>query len=279
MEFEMIEKKLNANFFTGFISCFLAGAVLLAATNTSATTSKEKPTTLSVNGSGAAISITACHEDMCKAINPPETMLDAMYDGYSQISLEDLTLDGLSEIILTHNAEGSVNACSKVYRYDSEYETLLPMNNIQNQLCNYSINNDHLVSSYRSGAKWHEDIYEIKNNDLTLAFSDSCVGCDYINRTIYRGGTKTDTLLVTNSLDYRLRTPISTTVISKKATLYSEPNINRATKMYLINGDEVALTDATSDENYFWYKIRYATKKGRLINAWLQCEDVKFCEQ
>ncbi|SFP21692.1 hypothetical protein SAMN05216229_10128 [Geopseudomonas sagittaria] len=275
----MTKEKLNSKFCTAFIYYLLAGAILLATTNTFATTNKEKPTTLSANGSGAAISITACHEDICKAITPPETMLDAIHDGYSQISLEDLTLDGIPEIILTHNAEGSVNACSKVYRYDSKFETLHSMDNIRNQLCNYSINNDHLVSSYRSGAKWHEDIYKIKNNDLILAFSDSCIGCDYINRTIYLGSTETDTLLVTDNLDYRLRTPISTTVISQKATLYSEPNINRATKMYLINGDEVALTDATSDENYFWYKIRYATKEGRLINAWLQCEDVKFCEK
>jgi len=278
MEFDMMEEKLNTKSRAGLIY-FLVGAVLFAFTSTLAATNKEKATILSVNDSGTNLSITACHEGMCKAIAIPETMLDAIDNGYSQISLEDLTLDGISEVILTHTAEGSVNACSKVYRYDSENETLRPMDKLQSQLCNYSIKNNYLISSYRIGAKWHEDIYKIKNNDLILTISDSCIGCDYINRTLYLGGRKTGKLLVENSLDYRLRTPLSTTVISKKATLYSEPNINQATKMYLINGDEVALTDATSDENYFWYKIRYVTKKGTLIDAWLHCEDISFCEQ
>lgn len=274
-----MEEKLNTKSRAGFIYYFLAGAVLLAVTSSFAATNREKATMLSVNDSGTDLSITACHEGMCKAITIPETMLDAINNEYSQISLEDLTLDGISEVILTHNAESSVNACSKVYRYDSEYETLRPMDKLQSQLCNYSIKDKHLISSYRSGAKWHEDIYKIENNDLILTISDNCIGCDHINRTLYLGERKTENLLVANSLDYRLRTPISKTVISKKATLYSEPNINQTTKMYLINGDVVALTDATSDENYFWYKIRYVTKKGTLINAWLHCEDINFCEQ
>lgn len=274
----MMEEKLNTKSRAGLIY-FLVGAVLFAFTSTLAATNKEKATILSVNDSGTNLSITACHEGMCKAIAIPETMLDAIDNGYSQISLEDLTLDGISEVILTHNAEGSVNACSKAYRYNSENETLRPMDKLQSQLCNYSIKNDYLISSYRSGAKWHEDIYKIKDNDLILTISDSCIGCEYINRALYLGGRKTENLLVENSLDYRLRTPISSTVVSKRATLYSEPNINQATKMHLINGDEVALTDATSDENYFWYKIRYVTKKGTLIDAWLHCEDISFCEQ
>ena len=275
----MTKEKINIHSRAGFIYCFLAGAVLFVFTSTFAATNKEKATMLSVNDSGTELSITACHEGMCKTITIPETMLDTIDNGYSQISLEDLTLDGISEVILTHNAEGSVNACSKVYRYDSEIETLRSMDKPQSQLCNYSIENDYLISSYRSGAKWHEDIYKIKNNDLILTISDSCIGCDYINRALYLDGRKTENLLVKNSPDYRLRAPISTTVTSEKATLYSEPNINKTTKMYLINGDVVALTDATSDENYFWYKIRYVTKKGTLINAWLHCEDINFCEQ
>lgn len=274
----MMEEKLNTKSRADLIY-FLVGVVLFALTSTLAATNREKATILSVNDSGTDLSITACHEGMCKAITIPETMLDAIDNGYSQISVEDLTLDGVSEVILTHNAEGSVNACSKAYRYNSENETLRPMDKLQSQLCNYSIKNDYLISSYRSGAKWHEDIYKIEDNDLILTISDSCIGCEYINRTLYLGGRKTENLLVENSHDYRLRTPISSTVVSKRATLYSEPNINQATKMYLINGDEVALTDATSDENYFWYKIRYVTKKGALIDAWLHCEDISFCEQ
>lgn len=274
----MKEGNPSAKSCTGFVSHIFVCAIFLVSASALAKNNDERATTLSVSGSGASLSITACHEGACQTVTPPERMLNAVGQGYSDISLEDLTQDGVSEIVLTHGAEGNVNTCSKVYRFDSELKELLPLSGLKNPLCNHSIQGDHLISSYRSGAIWYEDIYKIGKKDISLIHSDSCIGCDYVRRAIYLDGAKTDTLLVANNLDYRLRTPILTTVVSPKATLYSKPAIENATKMYLIRGDEVALMDDASDPSNFWYKVRYATKKGTLVNAWIKCEDLKFCE-
>ena len=251
---------------------------LLGATFITASSAIAAPTALLVEGAWPALSIIACQAERCTTLTPPSDMLDAMRDGYDQVSVDDLTLDGTPEIILTHRAEGSVNACTRIYRYDHALGTLHPLGDSARQLCNYVIAHGHVISRYRSGAMWHEDIHEIKNNDLILAYSDSCVGCDTIKRTRYLDDAKTDHLLVTNNLDHRLRTPISTTVLSKKAVLYREPHIGHATRMYLIRGDEVALTDATSDDDNFWYRIRYITAKGKPVEGWLRCDDTALCD-
>ncbi|MDH1263842.1 hypothetical protein [Pseudomonas sp. GD03944] len=251
---------------------------LLGATFITASSAIAAPTTLLVEGAWPALSITACQAERCTTLTPPGDMLEAMRDGYDQVSVDDLTLDGTPEIILTHRAEGSVNACTRVYRYDNALGTLHPLGDSSRQLCNYVIAHGHVISRYRSGAMWHEDIYQIKNNDLILAYSDSCVGCDTIKRTRYQDDARTDTLLVTNNLDHRLRKPVSTTVLSKKAVLYREPRIDQPTRMYLISGDEVVLTDATSDDDTYWYRIRYTTAKGKPIEGWLRCDDTTLCD-
>ncbi|NQD91323.1 hypothetical protein HP532_01490 [Pseudomonas sp. CrR25] len=236
-------------------------------------------TTLTIEGSSPSIFINVCHEGSCKTIAPPQKMLDSISDGYSEITLEDLTQDGRPEIILTHSEEGSVNTCSEVYQYKEELNTIIHINNLHNQLCNYSTKNDSVISSYRSGAKWHEDIYKVKDNSLVLELTDSCIGCNYIDRTIYHSSGKSEHLLVTDNLDYALRNPISTKVITQKAMLYNEPRTDHITKMYLITGDEVILTNfASTEDDSFWYKIRYVTQKGKVIRAWLKCADIDFCE-
>lgn len=236
-------------------------------------------TSVVVTDLSSLFSIKVCHEDICRTITSPRDMLESIDDGYSKITTEDLTLDGLPEIILTHAQEGGVNACSKVYRYDSNQNTFIIMDNFHNQLCNHKIKNGHLISSYRSGAVWHEDIYKIENNDLILKITDSCIECGYIKRTIFYPDRKTDYLLVTDNPDYTLRTPLLTDIKSPKAMLYKEPSTNLVTEMYLIKGDEVTLTDfAYSEDDAFWYKIRYITQKGNTIEAWLKCEEIEFCD-
>ncbi|MFG0382815.1 XAC2610-related protein [Pseudomonas sp. zbq_18] len=274
----MIEKKSLKYFFKPYILNFVASTLFFAATATYAETKADQSANIFVNGSGATISIKLCHESSCKTIKTPAEMLDAMDDGYSQISLEDLTLDGVNEIILTHSAEGNVNICSKVFQYNNESKKLQNLTTLKKQICNYSINENNLISTYKDGAKWHEDIYKTDNNSIHLAFSDSCIGCEYIKRIVYSDDAKTENILVTDNPNYLLRTPISTTITTKKAVLYSEPTIKYATKMYLISGDEVLLTDDSSDESHFWFKIRYTTKKGKHINAWLKCEDIEYCD-
>lgn len=273
----MIEGKYLRDFSKIYILSFVASTLLFAVTVSYAENKADQPANIFVNGSGATISIKLCHESSCEPIKTPATMLNAMDDGYSHISLEDLTLDGVNEIILTHSVEGNVNVCSTVFQYNNESKKIQALSDLRNQICNYSINKSNLISTYKDGAKWHEDIYEIDKNSLRLTFSDSCIGCEYIKRTFYSDKAITETLLVTDNPNYLLRTPISTTVVSNKAVLYTEPNIKRASRMYLIRGDEVFLTNDSSDESNFWFKIRYITKKSKKINAWIKCEDIEHC--
>ena len=274
----MIEKKSITCFPKDYILPFFSSTLFFTATAIYAETRGDQSANVFVNGSGATISIKFCYESLCNSITPPASMLRAMDDGYSKISLEDFTLDGVNEIILTHSAEGNVNTCSKIFQYNSESKKIQLLPGLKKQICNYSMSQGVLISTYKESAKWHEDIYEIDKNNIRLMLSDSCIGCEYTKRTIYSSEAENEKLLVTDDPSYLLRTPISTTVVSKKAILYSEPTIKRATKMYLISGDEVRLTDDSSDESHFWFKIRYITKKGRYINAWLKCEDIKYCE-
>lgn len=275
----MMEEKLNTKLQFYCTNLLMISALLAISSSTMATMIEGNPTTLSVSGAWPTITISACRESACEAVKLPQDMLDAMHEGYSEISLNDLTRDVLPEVILTHNAEGAVNSCSRIFRYENETGTLSALDGIKNQICNYSVKNDALISRYRNGAKWYEDIYKVRNDNLYLTFSDSCVGCDYISRTIFSHGTKADSLLVTNNLDYQLRRPLSTVIATEKAVLYSEPNVKHITRMYLISGDQVSLIDESPDETISWYKVRYKTKKGKIINAWLQCGDIQFCEE
>lgn len=227
-----------------------------------------------------ALSVMTCINDICSATIPSKDMLNAINNGYSEITTKDITQDGTPEIILTHSEEGNVNVCSKIYRYNRKGNYFSSSADLPKQLCNYTVKNNHVVSSYRSGGKWYEDIYKIKNNSLTLEITDSCIGCEYVNRAIYSPNGEVEHTLVTDNTDYTSRVPLSTTVISKKAILHQAPDIKTSNGMYLIKGDKVILTNFTASESgTYWYKIRYITKKGKPINAWLQCGDIKYCAQ
>ncbi|WP_152529060.1 SH3 domain-containing protein [Stutzerimonas azotifigens] len=229
--------------------------------------------------SPTSLPVKACLSGECKTIAPSQDMLKSIESGYSEISLEDMTLDGNPEVVLTHRAGSNVNVCSEIFRYDFHSNSFTRLKAGPKQLCNYYEKDGQIISSYRSGAKWHEDIYSIKGDDFVLEASDSCVGCDHIERTIYLSGGRTEHLLVTDNVDYKLRAPLSTTVTSRKAILYEEPSVKSPTKMYLVKGDKVNLIEYTETENSgFWYKIKYINTKGKIIIAWLNCDDLQVCQ-
>jgi|TARA_R100000541_G_scaffold13610_5_gene22666 hypothetical protein len=220
-----------------------------------------------------------CNQEDCDRIGFPKGAQESIANGYSDASLEDLTGDGIPELILTHAEEGSVNTCSAIYRYDSTRSSFVKFKAFSKQICNYTVKDSHIISSYRSGAKWHEDIYAIESGNPVLKFTDSCVGCDYIERTIHLQEDKVEHLLVTNDSNHNQRVPLSTVVTSPKATLYKAPSFDQATTMYLVTGDKVILTDFTETEsNSFWYKIKYVTAKEKVITAWISCNDLDICK-
>ena len=221
-----------------------------------------------------------CQQEECEPIDFQKGTLESIENGYSDASLEDLTKDGTPELVLTHAVEGNVNTCSIILRYDSLRNSFFKLKGISKPICNYTLENNYIISSYRSGAKWHEDIYEIESGDPVLKITDSCLGCDYIERTIHLPKGKVEHLLVTNNSKHNHRVPLSTVVTSFKTILYKAPSFDQATKMYLVRGDRVLLTDFTETESTsFWYKIKYLTAKGKLIQAWINCSDLDICKK
>ncbi|WP_407294402.1 XAC2610-related protein [Stutzerimonas zhaodongensis] len=220
-----------------------------------------------------------CNQEDCERIGLPKGAQDAIADGYTDAALEDLTGDGIPELILTHADEGSVNSCSAIYRYDSTQSSFVNFEAFSKRICNYTLEAGYIISSYRSGAKWHEEIYAIESGNPVLKVTDSCLGCDYIERTIHLPEDKVEHLLVTNNPNHNQREPLSTIVTSPKAILYKAPSLDQATTMYLVNGDKVILTDFTETEsNFFWYKIKYVTAKDKVIQAWISCDKLAICK-
>lgn len=240
----------------------------------------DSPTTVTVKQTSAAFSIELCQRGSCTTLPASQAMLDALSEGYTEISTADLTQDGIAEIIMTSAEEGSVNICSVVYRYNIDAGAFTALENLPLQLCNYGIEHNRIVSSYRSGAKWYEDVYKVQDNNLVLELTDSCIGCDYSQRTIYLTDGNTQQLLVSSNRDFTLRTPLTTTVISAKAVLYKAPSLEQSSRMHLIQGDEVTLTDFNAaQDDTFWYQISYSSATGKVINGWLKCNDIAFCAE
>lgn len=225
--------------------------------------------------------IQACERSGCENVELPEVLLDYFNDGYSDVFAEDLTLDGQPEIVLRHSEEGAVNICSKIYFYDRSKGSLRVIGGASRDMCNYYMLKGRFVSSYRSGAKWYEDIYRVVGDGFVLEMSDGCVGCGQVNRVVYGVGGVDGRFIVSDNLDYSLREPVFTRVVSDRAVLHEGPSLGKRTNMYLVKNDEVLLLDfILSDyDSEYWYQIKYVTAKGRQIKAWLACEDVEYCER
>lgn len=234
--------------------------------------------TLVLTGSPSS-PVKVCKQEECERIGFPKGMHESIANGYSDASLEDLTGDGIPELILTHAEEGSINTCSAIYRYDSIRSSFVKFKSISKPICNYTLEDSYIISRYRSGAKWHEDIYAIESGDPVLKVTDSCLGCDYIERTVHLLEDKVEHLLVTNDSNHNQRVPLSTVVTSHKAILYKAPSFDQATTMYLVTGEKVILTDFTETEsNSFWYKIKYYSATNKVIQAWISCDDLDICK-
>jgi hypothetical protein len=64
------------------------------------------------------------------------------------------------------------------------------------------------------------------------------------------------------------------TVTSEKAPLYSSPNTDATTRMYLVRGDSIEILD-DSNPDRGWVRIRYITKSGKALDRWIQSHDLE----
>ncbi|WP_429468096.1 hypothetical protein [Paraburkholderia sp. WSM4175] len=143
-------------------------------------------------------------------------------------------------------------------------------------ICNYKIDKNHLISSYKLDSKQYEDVYEVRNGAYQIVLSDGCVGCDQVTRSVYQDGRLSGKLLVTNQRSYSERRPVTSSVTANKAWLYSRPENTSINKMYLVKDDKVQLLEF-NDADGLWYLVKYITKENKAILKWIKCEDLAVC--
>ena len=195
---------------------------------------------------------------------------------YSDVYIEDLNGDGIGEVIFRLEG-GDVNICFKVLHYRSASNTLTEMDFGDGGLCNFQIENGYIIGSYRYGSTWSEYVYRTRNEIVKLEILDSCVGCGEIKRKEYHSDGSVTRLLVSDNIDHKRRVPLSATISSLRAVIFSSPETSKHTKKYLIQGDEITLLDFFKDnDGRDWIEFRYSG--GAVIEGWLKCSDLENCD-
>jgi len=107
--------------------------------------------------------------------------IEAVYD---DVHIEDITGDGVGEVVF-HLAGDGVNSCSRVLRYESSDHSLKELVFNQGGLCDFKLRGGYIISSYKDGGTWVEDIYITEGGQVNIKMSDRCVGCGEVSRVVY----------------------------------------------------------------------------------------------
>ncbi|WP_175821564.1 hypothetical protein [Burkholderia sp. BCC0419] len=248
------------------------GLISTIATIALSAASAETANGLSINKTGEIRDCSGL--STCKSIEPTGDLKKAIDDGYENLAVVDIYKDGNQEIAATSGGSGG---CSKFFSYDRASHRFFALRFSDRDICNFRIEGDSLISSYRLDAKQYEDIYKLKKGRYQIAITDACVGCDEVSRSMYADGRISEKIIVTNQRDYAKRMPVTTMVVADKARLYDDHSDSFSTKMYLLKGDKVQLADFNS-ENGLWYLVKYFTKRHGAILKWIKCEDLAVCK-
>lgn len=193
---------------------------------------------------------------------------------YTDLHLQDLNGDGVHEVVATLENHGGVNQCSKAYVVNLSDYSLDNLVFDSGPLCNYKIYHKYLISSYREGAIWREDVYKIEGRTAQVVFADSCIGCGEVVRRKYDLRGNYFQYLARDSRDFEKRSPILAIVSSMRAEVFSSPVV--LSRKYLTRGDKVIVIqvdDSRSDIS--WVKFRY---EGEIItDGWVKCDDIDYC--
>lgn len=195
---------------------------------------------------------------------------------YDSVSIKDLTGDGIGEVIF-HLAVKGVNSCSKVLHYIDSDRSLVELVFSKGNLCNFKMQHGYVVSSYKDGAAWGEDIYVVKGGKAEIKISDRCVGCGEVRRKKYRPDGSFVRLLVSDNVDFEKRVPLVVNVVSFRAMIFSSPDAEQPTKKYLVRGDKVTLLGFENARGEDWIEFRFS---GNITTeGWLKCSDVESCNE
>jgi hypothetical protein len=194
--------------------------------------------------------------------------IDGLYD---EVYVKDLDGNGIDEVIF-QMAQGSINSCLRVLKYDAVDGLLHELKFAGAGLCNIKEEMGHLVSSYRAGGAWVQDVYDFVDGNPRLIVSDACIGCSEVQRRELTSSGSYTQLLVSNGESYKERKPLAGKIRSVKASIYASPLTSAVTRKYLVRGDEIAILGyQQSDE--LWVKFRYVASTP--TEGWIKCSDVE----
>lgn len=223
---------------------------------------------LDIAGTDSPI-ISIHHDGASTALPLPAEFMDEIAGVYDHVDGQDFDSDGVAEVVF-HMASKSVNACVRVLRYDFHNKKLVELG-FQKGLCNFKIEHGFVVSSYREGAVWVEDVYKLDGGKALLKISDSCVGCGEVRRKVFNINGSVTQELVTDSVDFNERVPKTATVAALQARIYSSPGAKYITKKYLVRDDVVTIL-SSDEQDLNWVRVRYS---GALTTeGWVQAPDL-----
>lgn len=209
-------------------------------------------------------------------LSVPKDFISEIEGVYDEVYLQDLTDDGVAEVIFNLKGEG-VNYCSRALYYNGDKRSLRELVFGRGGLCDFKVSNGYIVSSYKDGAAWVEDVYVAKGVEVSIKISDRCVGCSEISRQDYRSDGLIIKYLVSNNVDFEKRTALVASVASLKARIFSSPEATRPTKKYLVRGDRISLLGFEGVCGEDWVEFRFLGKS--ITEGWLKCSDLDSCRR
>jgi hypothetical protein len=206
---------------------------------------------------------------------PVDFSLEAERD-YDYISIQDIDANGTEEVVF-HLAGNGVNSCYRMLYFSQDDRILKEMDFKYGGLCNFKLRRGYIISTYKEGAIWKEDVYFAKNGMTQAVLSDSCVGCNKVARKKYDSDGSFVRSLVSDSVDFENRTPVIAKVASITAEIFFSPDKTRSAATYLVQGDEITFIGFDqSEDGEEWIEFRFSERSSS-IEGWLRCRDLEGC--
>ena len=209
------------------------------------------------------------------AVSPSKKFMRDIFEMYEDVYVEDLTGDGVAEVFFRLGSRG-VNTCYKVLTYMGRDRSLGELLFSGGELCNYRVENGRVISAYKNGAVWVEDVYFFRDGKFFIELSDSCVGCGEVTRRAYRHDSSFFSFLVSDDMNFEGRVPFVAEVKSQRAWIFSSPEAAGPTDRYLKVGDKVTFLNVESVRGQEWVEFRFSEDSSP--EGWLKCSDVGGCD-
>lgn len=220
----------------------LAVALLFFSCSESAPATQKLPSVMLKVDSSNPLEVSASVQGKSYMLSLPVDFMSQVYGLYSDVYVDDLNGDGKWELVFDLIGN-DVNHCFKVLHYNEDDRSFSEWLFKGLGLCNPIRRGRFLISSYREGASWTEDVYAMKNGKPEIHITDRCVGCYEVRRKIYIPGKQPVKVLVSNDIEFERRISLKASVTSLRARIFSFPDSGWPTEKYLIRGDEITLVD------------------------------------